>query len=430
MKFNVPKIEKISKNITPLAGISYVNSEFDRSGLRQLIDTELGIRGNGAKYSYSAIFRTWFNLFLSGGECAEDVQVHLRNSLEQIPETPVPFPDTLLRGVKELAEPNTEVISSSGKVYNFNVNDKMNNLNMKLLLLLGTLEADKSYDFDYDNQIIEHEKYDATQTYKKITGYCPGIGSIGNAPIYIENRDGNANVKIDQAKTLERCFSIIAKNKLKINRGRFDAGSYSKDAIDVISKNLTFFYIRANRCAVLTERIRQITDWQTTEINDKEYQVASLKFTSFFEERNYRLVVMREKGNDPQLDLFTGDNFIYRCILTNDWDSSEKDVIVFYNGRGNSEKIFDVQNNDFGWNHLPCSDMHHNTVYLILTAMIKNFYTYIVAKVSKIFTDILPTSRLKRFIFRFISVAGRWIYRGRQWVLQLYTDRPYEKLFA
>jgi hypothetical protein len=58
--------------------------------------------------------------------------------------------------------------------------------------------------------------------------------------------------------------------------------------------------------------------------------------------------------------------------------------------------------------------MDANTVYLIITAMLKNFYNYILAKVSEAFTDISPTSRLKRFIFRFITLPGRYVYRGRQ----------------
>ena len=49
---------------------------------------------------------------------------------------------------------------------------------------------------------------------------------------------------------------------------------------------------------------------------------------------------MREKSDDPQLDLFTGDHFIYRCILTNDHESSEKEVIEYYNQRGGSDVNF------------------------------------------------------------------------------------------
>jgi hypothetical protein len=432
MKFFATKVQKLSQKITPFAGISYVNSEFNNCGLSQLIDTELGTRGVKAEYSYSDIFRSWFNLFLCGGECAEDIQVHLRNSLEQIPHNPVPSADTLLRGIKELAQENTKVVSTSGKVYNFNINNNMNELNIKLLLLTKQLESGKSYDLDYDNQIIAHEKYDAKATYKKNTGYFPGISNIGSKIIFIENRDGNANVKTGQAETLERVFNLLNTNDITIYRSRYDAGSYSKEIINVISKNSKLFYIRANKCETLAEQIRSIDSslWEEVEINFKKYQVTTIKFTSFYEERGYRLVVMREQSKDTQLDLFTGDNFIYRCILTNDWESTEKAVIEYYNQRGSSEKLFDIQNNDFGWKHLPCSDMHHNTVYLILTAMLKNFYNYIVEKVSKVFTDILPTSRLKRFIFRFISVAGYWVRSGRRRTLKLFTDRPYEKLFA
>jgi len=72
------------------------------------------------------------------------------------------------------------------------------------------------------------------------------------------------------------------------------------------------------------EQIGQISDWEKVEINYKSYEVASIAFRRFFEDRNYRLVVMREQSDDVQLDLFTGDSFIYRSILTNDHESSKK----------------------------------------------------------------------------------------------------------
>jgi hypothetical protein len=423
------KIQKISKETTPFAGIFFVNEEFTRSGLSNLIDNHLGVRSSTYGYTYSNLVGNFFNLFLSGGECAEDIQQHFRPTLEQIPDNKVASADTLLRCFNELATKNTKVVSSSKNEYQFNINEKLNDLNIKLLLLTKQLKKGKFYDFDYDNQIIEHEKYDASRTYKKNTGYCPGVATISDKIVYVENRDGNANVKIAQAETLERSYKLLKNNKIHINRSRMDAGSYSKEIIDVVAKNSRLFYIRANKCEALTEEIRQITDWQTVEINFKKYQVASIPFTRFFADRNYRMVIMREKTNDPQLDVFDGEKFNYRCILTNDIQSTEKEVIEYYNQRGSSEKIFDIQNNDFGWNHLPTSNMNANTVYLIITAMLKNFYNYLVRKISEVFTDILPTSRLKRFIFRFITVAGRYVYHHRQWILQLYTNRPYEMVF-
>ncbi len=85
-------------------------------------------------------------------------------------------------------------------------------------------------------------------------------------------------------------------------------------------------------------------------------------------------------------------------------------------------------NNDFGWKRMPFSFLNENNTFMIITAMIKNFYNYFVALVSNTFENMNSTMRLKRFVFRFISVAGKWVYQGRRWVLKLYTKEPYEQL--
>jgi hypothetical protein len=424
------KLQKISTPVSPFAGISFVHNEFVKSGMSQLIDTELGCRVKTVGYMYSDIIKNYLNVFYSGGSCAEDIQTHLGKHLKSIPGNSVPSADTLLRGIKELAVPNNAYISKQGKSYDFNINTKLNRLNLKSLLLTKQLESGASYDLDYDNQILETEKYDTKRTYKHCNGYCPGVATIGNKIVYIENRDGNANVKFEQENTLSRMFNLMSESDIHINRARMDAGSYSKEIIKVVASNSKLFYIRANKSEDLFMQITEIKEWETVEINYKIYEVASIPFTQFFEEENYRLVIMREKSNDIQINAFTGDNFIYRSILTNDRESTEKGVIEYYNQRGGSEKNFDVLNNDFGWNHLPCSFMNENTVYLIIMAMAKNFYNYFIEKVANVFEDIKPTTRLKHFIFRFISVAGKWVYSGRQWILKLYTNRPYEALIT
>jgi hypothetical protein len=422
------KVQKIDNRISPFAGISLVNREFEKVGMSQLIDSELGQRVKTVGYSYSDIIKNLGHVFYGGGDCAEDLHTHFKEDLKSIPNNHVPSADTTLRGIKELATKNTKYESKQEKSYDFNINDKLNKLNIKSLILTNQLVKDTYCDFDYDNQIIPTEKYDTKQTYKHFKGYCPGVATIGNKIVYIENRDGNANVKFEQAGTLSRAYKLLNNNSIKINRSRMDAGSYAKDIIQVVASNSKLFYIRANRSADHYDQISQIKSWKKVEINFKNYEVASLPFTHFYKEENYRLVIMREKGDDPQLDLFTGDNMVYRSILTNDWNSTEKEVIEYYNQRGSSEKLFDIMNNDFGWNHLPCSFMNENTAYLIIMAMLKNFYNYFVEKVALVFKDIMPNTRLKRFIFRFISVAGKWVYSGRQWVLKLYTNKPYELL--
>lgn len=422
------KVQKLNGTVSPFAGISFVNALFNQSGLSKLIDAELGMRVKYSGYQYSEIIRNLSNVFLSGGDCIEDISSHLKEYLRVIPNNQVPSPDTILRGIKELSVENIPFTSTSENIYDFNINIRLNRLNVKSLVLTKQLETGKSYDFDYDNQVLANKKYDAKKTYKKNKGYVPGVATIDDKIVYLENRDGNANVKFEQAATLKRAYELLLSEKIDVNRSRMDAGSYSKEIIDVVDKYSKLFYIRANKSANLFEQIREIIDWQSVEINYQNYEVASIPFVQFYAERNYRLVIMREKREGNQVDIFTQDTYKYRSILTNDWESTEKEVIEYYNQRGTSEKTFDVMNNDFGLKHLPFSFLNQNGAFMIIMAMIKNFYNYVLKKVSGIFTDIKLTTRLKRFVFRFIAVAGKWRYQGRQWVLKLFTNRPYELL--
>ena len=102
-----------------------------------------------------------------------------------------------------------------------------------------------------------------------------------------------------------------------------------------------------------------------------------------------------------------------------------EDIITFNNERGASEKNFDIQNNDFGWSHLPFSFMAENMVFMMVTAMLKNFYLYLVRHISDKVKPLKKTSRLKAFILHFVSVPAKWVRTGRQNVLNLYTNKTY-----
>ncbi|QUB81966.1 transposase [Prevotella jejuni] len=106
-----------------------------------------------------------------------------------------------------------------------------------------------------------------------------------------------------------------------------------------------------------------------------------------------------------------------------DCGSFSKEIITFYNERGASEKNFDIQNNDFGWSHLPFSFMAENMVFMMVTAMLKNFY--LVRHISEKDKPLKKTSRLKAFILHFVSVPAKWVRTGRQNVLNLYTNKTY-----
>ena len=268
-----------------------------------VIDKVLGLRCTSFGYQYSEIVGSLSSVYFCSGDCVENVTSHLMPHLSLHPTLLTCSSDTILRGISELSCANTTYTSDTGKVYDFNTATKLNSLLVKVLMNTGQLVTGASYDLDFDHQFIETEKYDAKMTYKKFTGYSPGVAVIGDLIVGIENRDGN-------------------------------------------------------------------------------------------------------------LDLWEGE-YTYRCILTNDYTSTNREVVEFYNLRGGKERIFDDMNNGFGWVRLPKSFMAENTVFLLLTALIRNFYKFLMDRIDAKAFGLKKNSRIKAFIFKFISVPAKWIRTSR-----------------
>ena len=88
------------------------------------------------------------------------------------------------------------------------------------------------------------------------------------------------------------------------------------------------------------------------------------------------------------------------------------------------------RNNGFGWARLPKSFMAENTVFLLLTALIRKFYKYIMERLDAKKFGLKATSRIKAFVFKFISVLAKWIKKSRQYVLNIYScNNAYANVF-
>ena len=243
---------------------------------------------------------------------------------------------------------------------------------------------------------------------------------IGDLIVGIENRDGNANVRFHQQDTLERIYSNLESEDIHIKRSRMDCGSCSREIVETVEKHSELFYIRANRCGSLYDSLLALRGWQREEINGIEYELNSI-ITEKWEGKAYRLVIQRERRMDGEQDLWEGE-YTYRCILTNDYTSTNREIVEFYNLRGGKERIFDDMNNGFGWARLPKSFMAENTVFLLLTAIIHNFYKFLMGRLDTKAFGLKKTSRIKAFVFKFISVPAKWIRTARHYELNIYKD--------
>ena len=422
------KITTSTDTIKSFGGLNFISAEFDKLQLPALITQHLGERSPLAVFSYSDAIKNLWAIIFAGGDCAEDISVNLKGELSQIENLNVCSPDTLLRLQKSLALDKEIHIGKSGSVNDISKNARLNELNLDMLLQSKTLRPNRFYDLDFDHQFIPCEKYDSKKGYKMKQGYFPGVASIGKEIVFIENRNGNSNVKLKQADTLAEAYKLLESKKIKIDRSRMDCGSFTKEIIETVAANCKRFYIRAQRCAELSNQVKQVEFWETVRIGLFDVEVCSIDYAPFGEDKTYRYVVGRQKNNTGQTDAFFGDDFTYRAIATNDRASTDKEVIEYYNQRGATERIFDEMNNDFGWKHLPFSFLQENTVYMVLTAMCRNFYLIILEKISKLVPFVKPYFRLKKFIFRFVTVPFKWIRRGRQKILKLFTEKPYHLL--
>ncbi|MFC2666382.1 MAG: IS1380 family transposase, partial [Prevotella histicola] len=342
----------------------------------------------------------------------------------------LPSADTVGRGLKELAEENIIYKSeTSGKSYSFNTAEKLNTLLLRMIRRMGLIKVGSHVDLDFDHQFIPAHKFDTKYSYKQDFGYFPGWASIGGIIVGGENRDGNTNVRFHQEDTLRLIMDrVTSELAVVIERFRADCGSFSKEIIQTVESRCNTFYIRAANCGSRHEDFRQLKEWKSVEVGYEKCDVTSVSMDNLIEGKSYRLVVQRsplkDKDGREQTDMF-GVIYTYRCILTNNWTSTEKDIITFYNERGASEKNFDIQNNDFGWSHLPFSFMAENMVFMMVTAMLKNFYLYLVRHISDKVKPLKKTSRLKAFILHFVSVPAKWVRTGRRNVLNLYTNKAY-----
>ena len=74
--------------------------------------------------------------------------------------------------------------------------------------------------------------------------------------------------------------------------------------------------------------------------------------------------------------------------------------------------------------------MGENTVFLLLTALIHNFYKTIISKLDTKAFGLKATSRIKAFVFKFISVPAKWVRTSRQYVLNIYSyNNAYANVF-
>jgi hypothetical protein len=426
------KLLQSNQLINPFGGLQFVLKQIKEQGIDTFINDQLGSRGAKKEYSISDGLLSIHYSHLCGGSCIEDINT-LNEHIGYYPGLCLPSADTSLRVMQELKAENI-IIENGSVTHTFNRHKKLNDLLQKLAIKTKTVIAEAKNTLDFDNVILENEKYDAAGTYKKTTGYQPALASIGRQVVFIEGRGGNTPAAYKMNETLALCFESLKNNSIHIEIFRSDSAAYQQSVVEVVEQNCTHFYIRIDDSQNLREAIKDIpeTDWQDITINNKKVQVADTPFQPFGAKKTYRAVVQRRKKKNRQYDIFTQSPYAYYAIMTDNEqpEATPQWVTEFYNGRGDSERNFDILNNDFNCNRLPFSFLDANMIYLFAAAISFTLFEWI----KQVFfcKGVLANTamRCKKFLFDFMILPARWIRTGRQWVYKIFTTRTcYKPLF-
>jgi hypothetical protein len=80
------KVTTSTENIGAYGGLNFISENFNTLDFRSLIDNHLGKRPLQSTFSYTDVIKNVWLLFLAEGDCAEDIQEHLRSNFLQIPK--------------------------------------------------------------------------------------------------------------------------------------------------------------------------------------------------------------------------------------------------------------------------------------------------------------------------------------------------------
>jgi hypothetical protein len=420
-----------SSHFESFGGINFLESDYIRFGFETLITAHLGARSLLAHYSYSDLIKNLFFLHASGGEVLDDLN-RVREAMKDHPDLDICSADTIEYASQELKQSTEDITTERGVTHSLNKHDGFNRLLPALCKKGKLLKSGKQkYTLDYDGHIVENTKQDNATSYKHTDGYYPIVCSINKWPVYMENRKANTPESYRQLPAIEQTFCRCEELKIAISRFRADACCYEKATIEYLESRpeKVQYYIRAEMNEGLRIALEDETDWQPAMLGYKQVEVCTINYPAFGGKKEYRIAAYRKKVTG-QPTLFQQNGYDYHAVITGDEQSTPKEVIFFYNGRGcEGEHHFKELDYDFGWNKLPFDNMEMNTIYMYMTMVAFLLFNIFKHDYASKLDFVNPQMQLKNFIFHFVNVVARWIKSGRQWILNIYTPKNYSPLW-
>ena len=455
------KVKNINTKMTPHGGAIPILKAIKDHKIHKIIRSSLGSRKKRSIYEYDDIFIAWMLTAFCGGNRIAHI-TKLQSKLNIIPNLKLPSHDTLGRAMKELATDSNEVRNISReriakiRYTQYNDNIAMNRMLIKATKGIGALKENIPYTLDIDATFLSTHCRGADMQNKKQGkhGFAPLVALIGDLPVFVSLRKGNAGASFRLKEGLETCLDLLAESNIKVARVVSDGAGYTKAITEMLEARGIKFVIRfplLSSMEAFKEKLQK-QKWRKTEIRtsndiwncqiaDVDYKmhspppkenlniplrVVAIRFPSnntlnLLEDADMRsqrrrkrntMELLKENSKLKQhgkkyteMHLKKIGGFTYKFYVTNDFQKTSEEIVYEYNKRGDAERKFSYMKQEFGWRLPPFMWMEENNVFLIVAALANNVFVGIRSLFNEKISQISLKARLREFRFIFIDVV-------------------------
>ena len=238
-----------------------------------------------------------------------------------------------------------------------------------------------------------------------------------NTFVYGTIRGGAAHSQNGICDYLER-FLPMFKAHWK-TKWRMDSGYFNEQSFDIFSENDATFYVKApmspTRLGMALHSPALV--WVVPDPKQPDVQYASMT-TKTEKGTLWREVFKRVRKKNQQLSLLESVEYRYDTIATNDLNTTEHDVFLFYNGRANIENNIREFKADYSLGKIVTESFDANDAITQATLL-----TYLLMSHFK--RKLLPTemrrSQLRTMRTYVFNIPGRLLSSARRQILRLHN---------
>ncbi len=301
------------------------------------------------------------------------------------------------------------------------------------------------------------------KSYKGGWGYAPLVVTLAKTKevLYVVNRPGNSPSAYEAAPWMERALELVGKAFKKIwlrgdtdfsmtthldgwnRRGvNFVLGYDAKQTLVKIANELPEKdwkrLNRPSRYEVKTKERERPENVKERVVKEREYknirlnseEVAEFRYRPVACEQEYRMVVVRKNLSVEKGETRLFEEIRYFFYITNDWEKTAPEVVLFANDRCDQENIIGQLKSGVNALRMPSSDLNSNWAYMVIGALgwnLKAWYGLLIPDKAK--GKEIIRMEFKRFLLNFVQIPCQIVNTGRRVVYRILAYSAELKIF-